>query len=170
MTDAGAELAPQLALGAGARAGAATPAAAAKATGAGSGLAHYAVVDPETGAVLSWGTASAHLHGFVAAQPGRVAIRPDQVSTLHGAPRQRLVEGELVPIPPPPPPPPADQVRAQRNAALRASDAVMQLHQLPDYPATPAQKLALMEYRQQLRDVPAQPGFPATVAWPATPA
>ena len=37
---------------------------------------------------------------------------------------------------------------------------------LPDYPAC---KEALAEYRQALREVPEQPGFPEDIIWPEKP-
>ena len=58
----------------------------------------------------------------------------------------------------------ADQGRARRNALLAACDWT----QLPDSPE--ANRAAWSAYRQALRDVPEQPGFPATVVWPSPPA
>lgn len=57
------------------------------------------------------------------------------------------------------------QVRAQRNSLLDLSDWT----QLPDAPLTAEKKQAWAEYRQALRDVPEQAGFPENVAWPSTP-
>jgi hypothetical protein len=54
-------------------------------------------------------------------------------------------------------------IREQRNAMLIASDWT----QLPDAPVDAA---AWADYRQALRDVTAQPGFPDAVIWPAAPA
>lgn len=63
----------------------------------------------------------------------------------------------------PPPEPPADVlVRAERNLRLANSDWT----QLPDAPVDQA---AWVVYRQALRDVPAQAGFPANVIWPTQP-
>lgn len=53
----------------------------------------------------------------------------------------------------------AKQVRAQRDALLRESDWT----QLPD---VPVDRQAWATYRQALRDITSQPGFPATVTWP----
>ena len=53
-------------------------------------------------------------------------------------------------------------VRSQRNALLLASDWT----QLPDAPVDQA---AWAVYRQELRDVPDQVGFPASVVWPVAP-
>lgn len=57
------------------------------------------------------------------------------------------------------------QVRAQRNSLLTLCDWT----QLPDAPLTEEQKQAWAEYRQALRDVPEQAGFPENVVWPSTP-
>ena len=74
-----------------------------------------------------------------------------------------------VPLPPPPPPPPptteqlAAQARAERDRLLAASDWT----QLPD--VHEATRAAWAEYRQALRDVPQQDGFPLTITWPERP-
>jgi hypothetical protein len=52
--------------------------------------------------------------------------------------------------------------RVQRNALLAASDWT----QLVD---APVDSFAWATYRQELRDVPNQPGFPATIVWPTQP-
>lgn len=54
-------------------------------------------------------------------------------------------------------------VRAYRNSLLTASDWT----QISDAPVNGAEWLA---YRQALRDVPSQPGFPWEVSWPEIPA
>jgi hypothetical protein len=56
----------------------------------------------------------------------------------------------------------ADQVRAERNEKLAASDWT----QLAD---STADKAAWAEYRQALRDITAQAGFPWAVTWPTMP-
>jgi hypothetical protein len=58
--------------------------------------------------------------------------------------------------------PTADQVRYQRNALLAACDWT----QLAD---APVDDLAWAVYRQALRDIPDQAGFPASVEWPVAP-
>ena len=55
-----------------------------------------------------------------------------------------------------------EQVRGQRDALLSASDWT----QIADAPVNQA---AWAAYRQALRDVPAQAGFPADVIWPTPP-
>lgn len=53
----------------------------------------------------------------------------------------------------------AGQVRAQRNDLLKSSD----WSQLAD---APVNKQAWATYRQELRDIPKQSGFPWNVTWP----
>ena len=55
-----------------------------------------------------------------------------------------------------------DKVRAERNKLLDASDWT----QVDD---APVDKAAWATYRQALRDVPQQEGFPADVIWPSPP-
>jgi len=55
------------------------------------------------------------------------------------------------------------QARARRNALLAACDWT----QLPDVPLTTQDAWA--EYRQALRDVPSQSGFPEDIQWPTPP-
>jgi hypothetical protein len=80
-----------------------------------------------------------------------------------------LEAGGIAPYTPPPPPPPptteqlAAQARAERDRLLAASDWT----QLPDVPE--ATRAAWAEYRQALRDVPQQDGFPLTIKWPERP-
>ena len=57
----------------------------------------------------------------------------------------------------------AENVRRDRNQRLAQSDWT----QLDDSPGT--QKLEWATYRQMLRDVPTQDGFPWQVDWPTTP-
>lgn len=56
----------------------------------------------------------------------------------------------------------AEDARAQRNRMLSASDWT----QLTD---APVDSLAWANYRQALRDVPQQAGFPFSVTWPVAP-
>jgi hypothetical protein len=54
----------------------------------------------------------------------------------------------------------ATQVRAQRDALLAASDYMALADRITDEWRT---------YRQALRDIPAQSGFPTNVTWPVEP-
>jgi len=54
----------------------------------------------------------------------------------------------------------ATQVRAQRDALLASSDNMALADRITD---------AWRTYRQALRDIPAQSGFPTNVTWPVKP-
>ena len=56
-------------------------------------------------------------------------------------------------------------IRTERNKKLTECDWT----QLDDTPLTNAKKLEWAEYRQALRDVPTQSGFPWEVVWPDKP-
>lgn len=56
------------------------------------------------------------------------------------------------------------QMRAERSRRLRATDWT----QAPDSPLDAQAKIAWAVYRQQLRDLPEQAGFP-DCAWPTAP-
>lgn len=59
----------------------------------------------------------------------------------------------------------AQQIRDERNQLLSSSDWT----QLNDTPLDNTAKVAWTSYRQALRDVPSQPGFPQNVVWPVKP-
>ena len=59
----------------------------------------------------------------------------------------------------------AAQYRVRRDALLAASDWT----QLPDAPLSEEARLVWATYRQALRDVPQQDGFPRTVSMPTPP-
>ena len=59
----------------------------------------------------------------------------------------------------------AVEVRAQRDALLAACDWT----QMADSPLSEEEKAAYQAYRQALRDVPQQEGFPETISWPEEP-
>lgn len=56
-------------------------------------------------------------------------------------------------------------VRADRNRRLAECDWT----QLSDCPLSDADKAAWSTYRQELRDIPGQSGFPWDISWPNTP-
>ncbi len=58
-----------------------------------------------------------------------------------------------------------EQVRGRRDGLLSETDYT----QMPDSPLTDDCKLAFAAYRQSLRDITAQTGFPAEVSWPVMP-
>ena len=53
----------------------------------------------------------------------------------------------------------ANAARAKRDVMIKETDFYM----LPDYPNAPR---GIAEYRQALRDITEQPGFPHDVTWP----
>ena len=59
----------------------------------------------------------------------------------------------------------AERVRRGRDARLAQCDYTMGA----DYPATDAEREAWRAYRQALRDIPEQEGFPWGVTWPEAP-
>ncbi|WP_037114667.1 tail fiber assembly protein [Rhodanobacter sp. OR92] len=60
----------------------------------------------------------------------------------------------------------AAEMRLQRDRALRNCDWT----QSADSPLEAATQAAWATYRQALRDVPEQAGFPETIDWPVAPA
>lgn len=66
---------------------------------------------------------------------------------------------------PPAPPTAFELAYAQRDAALQSSDWT----QLPDVPVSNEQRAVWAAYRQELRDVPSQTGFPEQIIWPVSP-
>jgi hypothetical protein len=59
----------------------------------------------------------------------------------------------------------ASDVRRERNAMLFETDPML----IPDYPISDSDLSAVKEYRQALRDVPQQDGFPNDIDWPKKP-
>ena len=72
---------------------------------------------------------------------------------------------EAVPVPEPTEQELASRVRSQRDAKLSATDYLI----VPDYPISPEDLEAVKVYRQALRDIPEQSGFPKNVQWPVEP-
>lgn len=56
-------------------------------------------------------------------------------------------------------------IRAQRNALLSETDYLVN----NDYPISESDKNSIRTYRQALRDIPQQRGFPKNVVWPEKP-
>jgi len=75
----------------------------------------------------------------------------------------RLIDGVWTAPPAPTEAQIASEVRAMRDAILATTDWT----QMPDVPQ--ATKDKYITYRQALRDVPSQAGFPLNVAWPTKP-
>ena len=59
----------------------------------------------------------------------------------------------------------ADEVRDRRDKLLEACDYLMAL----DYPLSTAAREQWRAYRQALRDIPQQEGFPDNIEWPQKP-
>ena len=57
------------------------------------------------------------------------------------------------------------EARAERDARLTASDWML----ATDSPLNGNEQARAREYRQRLRDVPSQPGFPDAIVWPDVP-
>ena len=72
---------------------------------------------------------------------------------------------EAVPVPEPTVQELASMVRSQRDTKLSATDYLV----VPDYPISPEDLEAVKVYRQALRDIPEQSGFPKNVQWPVEP-
>ena len=63
------------------------------------------------------------------------------------------------------PPKTAEEIRTQRDTLLAATDYLV----MPDYPLNEEQRNAVIAYRQALRDVLEQAGFPEEIIWPEKP-
>lgn len=59
----------------------------------------------------------------------------------------------------------ASRVRMRRDSLISRTDFYVQ----PDYPSDPEGLEAIKAYRQALRDIPEQSGFPRNVQWPSLP-
>jgi hypothetical protein len=59
----------------------------------------------------------------------------------------------------------AVEARAERDRLLASTDYLA----MPDYPLDEEKKAAIFAYRQALRDLPSQEGFPRQIDWPVKP-
>ena len=59
----------------------------------------------------------------------------------------------------------AAEAREKRNRLIAETDYMA----MPDYPLNEEKKAAVLAYRQALRDVPEQAGFPRQIDWPVKP-
>lgn len=59
----------------------------------------------------------------------------------------------------------AENVRSERDRRLAETDYCM----MPDYPSDPNNIEEMKVYRQALRDIPKQEGFPSKFTWPDVP-
>jgi len=87
--------------------------------------------------------------------PIAIPPKPSQYSVFDFTTKQ-WVENETMAI---------SDVLIKRQRLLYASDWT----QLPNGPLTTAQQAAWATYRQELRDIPQQSGYPFNVVWPVAP-
>ena len=59
----------------------------------------------------------------------------------------------------------AAEARSKRDQLLADTDYLL----MPDYPIEPDRLAKVKIYRQALRDIPEQSGFPRTITWPEKP-
>lgn len=59
----------------------------------------------------------------------------------------------------------AENARSERDRRIAETDYYM----MPDYPSDPNNIEEMKAYRQSLRDIPKQEGFPSKFAWPDVP-
>lgn len=141
----------------------------------------YAYFDPSTGTVLAWIDTDAYSYPELPDASMLREITAEEDWHEGDGQAWYVVDNELTTVPPPPPEPSgptpeqlAMQVRARRTQLLGETDWLCRRHRdQADY-GTPtslseAQYNAVLAYRQSLRDLPAQTGFPANVDFPASP-
>ena len=89
-------------------------------------------------------------------------------SILYGQAAGKVISADSAgkPILTDPPEPTMDQqalaVRIKRNKLIADTDYLL----MPDYPITAEELTLVKTYRQQLRDITKQNGFPAIIDWP----
>ena len=119
-----------------------------------------AFVAPDWGVRIDQGTGDRYHHA-----QGNYFDKP--LYTEDGIPRYKLVEGKALErteaeIQADKSTMLGDEIRTKRDALLVETDWT----QLPDAPLSDDQKEQAREYRQMLRDIPQQDGFPADIIWP----
>lgn len=80
-------------------------------------------------------------------------------------PQNGILRFQIVAVPAPALDELESQVRAERDMKITETDYYM----MSDYPSNPQNLEELKVYRQALRDVPKQEGFPRDVRWPDVP-
>lgn len=101
--------------------------------------------------VFAWLNASGHVTGWSTTRQDETQEEMSQAA----AEESRATDPELL----------SAGARKQRNSMLSDCDWT----QLADAPLTEQQKANWIAYRQLLRDVPGQQGFPGEVTWPVRP-
>lgn len=101
-----------------------------------------------------------------------VEVDSDYYKSLLKGESQGLVitcDGKGYPVLEEAPPPTAEVLapiaRGKRDTLLMETDYLA----MPDYPHSATSLAEIKEYRQALRDIPEQPGFPDSIAWPIRP-
>ena len=129
----------------------------------GEGL-NFDFIAPENMHALQWHNGAGHIE-YNDGSPNRPLSTADYAAEVAPfvakwqAENDRLVEEASRP---PTPEEKASVIRQQRDALLSATDYRM----MPDYPMSELCRENLKLYRQLLRDIPEQPGFPNSVVWP----
>ena len=96
---------------------------------------------------------------------GAPGVTAEQIANANGfkpGTWREITMEEAVELSNPTPEEKASVIRQQRDAMLSETDYLM----MPDYPMSELARENLKVYRQALRDVPEQPGFPNSVVWP----
>lgn len=100
-----------------------------------------------------------------------VAITHDQLHELLDSQVDMVVRPDTNgnPVISIPPAPTSEQLgidaRAKRDTSLSKTDYIV----MPDYPISPDLLAKVKAYRQLLRDITEQAGFPVVIDWPANP-
>lgn len=127
--------------------------------------------------ILRWGQAPAELISLQAVEPTETAIALPSFTPAEtgGSDDGGYTYNELdetwafISFPEPDPPAEGDPLAivalARINAELRACDWT----QLDDSLVTPAEQAQWAQFRADMRAVPAQPDFPASITWPTPP-
>lgn len=141
----------------------------------------YAYFDPVSKTVLSWIDTEAFDYPSLPDPSTLFTITSDGDWHDGDGKRWFVVDGTLVDVEPPPPPAPpptdaqlAQEARANRNSLLAQSDWIVTRHRDQVDNGTTSTLTAMqfkswLTYRQSLRDIPTQLGFPQTVSWPIPP-
>lgn len=101
--------------------------------------------------------------------PYGINLSVPEESSLYREIVEKYENGEFVPDPyvepPVDPAVVARDARRERDKRLTATDYLL----MPDYPISDADREAVKSYRQALRDITKQNGFPIDVVWPEKP-
>ncbi len=104
---------------------------------------------PQEDALRIFGAENLHL-----VCPVNTRVSPDGRSVTFTPPAQAELDRNA-----------AEVARAKRDRLLAQTDYLV----MPDYPLSGERREAVLAYRQALRDVTEQPGWPQNVDWPGKP-